>query len=78
MDLFEQMPVVSNDPLSLFGHMKSGANVGLTSKTPKAHVLVAHNDSCTGSQHALLDRRTRLTFLTRRRCDDREFALRTL
>ena len=29
MDLFEQMPVVSNNPLSLLGHMKSGANVGL-------------------------------------------------
>ena len=31
MDLFEQMPVLSDNPLSLVGPVKSGANVGLMS-----------------------------------------------
>ena len=50
MDLFEGMPVVSDDPMSLLGPVKSGANVGLMSPNSKAHVSVAHNNSCTNSQ----------------------------
>ena len=49
MDLFEQMPVVSDNPLSLFGPVKSRANVGLMSRNSRAHVLVAHNNSCIDS-----------------------------
>ena len=52
MDLFEPMPVVSDYPVSLLGHVKSGVNVGLMSRNSKVHVLVAHNDSCTDSQRA--------------------------
>ena len=50
MDLFELMPVVSKKPLSLLGHVKSGANVGSMSRSSKAHVLAAHSNSCTDSQ----------------------------
>ena len=52
MDLFELMPVVSDNPLSLLGPLKSGANVGWMSRNSNALVLVAHNNSCTDSQRA--------------------------
>ena len=45
MDLFDQVPVVSDNPLSLLGQVKPGANVGLMSKNSKAQVLVARTDS---------------------------------
>ena len=41
MDLLEQMPVISNNPLSLLGQVKHGTNVGLMSRHSKAHVLIA-------------------------------------
>ena len=45
MDLFEQMPVVSGNPLSLLGQVKTRANVGGTSKNPKAQVLTTRDDN---------------------------------
>ena len=50
MGLFEQMPVVSDHRLSLSSPVKSGANVGFMSRNSKAHVWVAHNNSCTDPQ----------------------------
>ena len=50
MDLFKQMPVVSDNPLSLLGPVRLRANVGLMSRNSKARVLVAHNNACTNSQ----------------------------
>ena len=45
MDLFEQMPVVSENLFSLLGQVKTRANVESTSKNSKAQVLTAHADS---------------------------------
>ena len=50
MDLFGQMPVVSNNPLSLLGQVKHGAHVELMLRNSKANVLFAHSNSCTHSQ----------------------------
>ena len=61
MDLFEQMPVVSDNPLSLLGHVKSGANVGLMLRNSEAHVLIVHNNSCTDSQRTSLSGQTHET-----------------
>ena len=74
------MPVVSNSPWSLFGLVKQGTHVGLifceirklTSWLPKMLLVLILN------AHPFLDRRTRLTLLTRRQCDDREFRRRKL
>ena len=43
--MFEQMPVVSDIPLSLLGHVKLGINVGSMSQNSKAQVLVARTVS---------------------------------
>ena len=63
MDLFEQMAVVSYNPFSFLGHVKSRANVGLMSRNSKAHVLVAHNCSCADSQRTPLSGQTHETDL---------------
>ena len=47
------MPVISNNPLSLLGQVKHGTNVGLMSRHSKAHVLIAHNDSCPDSERTI-------------------------
>ena len=57
MDLFEQMPVVSENPLSLLGELQLEAKVGRTPRDSKTQVLVA----CTDSQHTSLSRPTRET-----------------
>ena len=69
IDLFQHMPVVCDNLLSLLGPVKLGANVGLMSRNSKAHVLVAHTVILVliPNAHPLLGRRTRLTFMTRRR-----------
>ena len=61
MDLFGQMPVISNSPLSLSDQVKHGMNVGLLSQNSKTHVLVAHRDSCTDSQRTIPSRQTHET-----------------
>ena len=79
MDLFEQMPVVSNNPVSLSGHEQPGANVGLMLPNPKAHVLAAHNDTCADSRRTSPSGQTHETDIpTRRRCHGRELMLRKL
>ena len=59
MELFEQLPVVNDNPLSSLGQAKHVANVGLMSRNSQAHVLVAQKDSCTDSQRASPSRQTR-------------------
>ena len=39
MDLFEHMPVISDNPLSLLGQVKHGTSVGLPLRKSKTHVL---------------------------------------
>ena len=57
-DLFEQMPVISNNPLSLLRQVKHGTHVGLMSRNSKRRVLAAHNDSCPDSQRTFPSRQT--------------------
>ena len=63
MGLFEEMPVVRDDPLSLSGPVKSRADVGLMTRNSKAHVSVDHHNSCTDSQRTSPSRQTHETDL---------------
>ena len=47
MDLFEQMPVVSDNPLSLLGELQLDTKVGRTPRDSKTEVLVARADFST-------------------------------
>ena len=57
MDLFEQMPLVSDNPVSLLGLSQLGTNVGLRSGSSKAQIFVARN----ASQRTFLSPQTHAT-----------------
>ena len=69
MDLFEQMPLISDNPLSLSDNCSKNKNWWDIARFKNA-------SAC--STHLRPDQRTRLTLLTLRQCDGRGFSLRNL